>query len=322
MTGSVPPEPVAGAQVGESAADALPVAIEPVADEHLVAAAEQAGARIVGLDDARALVWIGGAADFPALPDTVEWVALKTAGIEEFVAAGVLDDKRVWTNASGFYAENVAEHALALLLAGLRQINTSVLRHWDKEPIDTAVRTLRGATVAIVGAGGIGAALTPRLRACGATVLAVNRSGRPVDGADRTLPSSRMDEVWATADHVVLAAPLTPETRHLINAESLAALPSHAWVVNVARGPLVDQAALVRALRDGEIAGAALDVTDPEPPSPDDELWSLPNVIITPHIANPSSGLTREMAPFLAENIRRFVAGTELLSTVDVGRDY
>ena len=306
----------------DRAPDALPVAIEPIADEHLVAAAEEAGARIVGLDDARVLVWIGGAAEFPELPDSIEWVALKTAGIEEFIAAGVLDDKRVWTNASGFYAENVAEHALALLLSGLRQINTSILRHWDKEPIDTAVRTLRGASVAIVGAGGIGAALIPRLRACGAKVLAVNRSGRPVDGADRTLPSSAMHEVWPAADHVILAAPSTPETRHLIDAESLAALPRHAWVVNVARGPLVDQQALASALRNGEIAGAALDVTDPEPPSPDDELWSLPNVIITPHIANPASGLTREMAPFLAENIRRFVAGTELLATVDTGRDY
>lgn len=302
--------------------DPLPVAVEPVPDEYVVAAVHQAGARVVGLDQARALVWLGGPDGFPVLPDTVEWVALKTAGIEEFVGAGVLDDKRIWTNASGFYAENVAEHALALLLTGLRQIHSAVRDHWDKEPIDSAVRTLRGATVAIVGAGGIGAALTPRLTASGAQVLAVNRSGRPVDGADRTLPSSRMDEVWKSTDHVVLAAPSTPETHHLINATSLAALPAHCWIVNVARGALIDQQALFWALHGHKIAGAALDVTDPEPPAADDPLWSLPNCIITPHIANPASGLTREFAPWVAQNIRRFVAGEDLISTVSTDRAY
>ncbi|MYR07263.1 NAD(P)-binding domain-containing protein [Gordonia sp. SID5947] len=300
----------------------LPVAVEPTPDRHLVAAVEDAGGRVVGIDEARVLVWIGAGADFPELPDHVEWVALKTAGIEEFVSAGVIDDRRLWTNASGFYAENVAEHALTLLLAGLRQVNTAVLRHWDKEPIDAAVRSLHGSTVAIIGAGGIAASLIPRLTACGADVVAVNRSGRTVEGAALTLPSDRTDEVWGQTDHVVLAAPATAETRHIINARSLAALPEHAWVVNVARGPLVDQAALLTALREGQIAGAALDVTDPEPPAHDDPLWSLPNVIITPHVANPSSGLTRTMAPWLAENIRRFRAGEELLAVVTPGSDY
>ncbi|MHC3003422.1 D-isomer specific 2-hydroxyacid dehydrogenase family protein [Gordonia sp. GN26] len=300
----------------------LPVAVEPEHDEHLVAAVESAGGKIVGLDEARVLVWIGPPAEFPELPDAVEWVALKTAGIEDFLNAGLLDDRRVWTNASGFYAENVAEHALALLLAGLRQINTAVTRHWDKERIDTSVRSLHGSTVAIVGAGGIGASLGPRLKACGARVVAVNRSGRDVPGADEVRRSDELDSVWASTDHVVLAAPATPETRHMINAESLAALPKHAWIVNVARGPLVDEEALYRALVDGEIAGAALDVTDPEPPAEDHPLWSLPNVIITPHVANPASGLTLEMAPWLAENVRRFAAGEELISTVQPGRDY
>ncbi|MGV9480877.1 D-isomer specific 2-hydroxyacid dehydrogenase family protein [Gordonia aichiensis] len=300
----------------------ISVALLPESDRYITEALENAGASLTDLDDARVLIWLGGAAGFPELPDTIEWVALKTAGIEEFVSAGVLDDKRVWTNASGFYAENVAEHALALLLAGLRQINTSVRWGWDKEHIDPAVRTLRGARVAIIGAGGIGRSLIPRLKACGASVLAVNHSGREVDGAEQTLPSSRMDEVWSSCDHVVLAAPSTPETHHLVNGKVLAQLPSHAWIVNVARGPLVDQQALYWALKGHEIAGAALDVADPEPPARNDPLWSLSNVIITPHIANPASGLTRELAPWIAENIRRFRAGDDLLSTVAVDNDY
>ncbi|WP_066171672.1 D-isomer specific 2-hydroxyacid dehydrogenase family protein [Gordonia hydrophobica] len=291
-------------------------------DDALVEAVTNAGSVVVPTADADALVWIGGPAGFPPLPDTVRWVALATAGIEKFVAAGVFDDRRLWTNASGFYAAGVAEHALALLLAGLRQINTAVLDHWAKERIDPAVRTLRGATVAIVGAGGIGRELTPLLTACGARVIAVNRSGRSVPGADQTLPADRTDEVWALADHVVLAAPATAETQHLINSDTLAKLHPHTWIVNVARGPLIDQTALHRALVDGTIAGAALDVTDPEPLPLDDPLWSLPNVIITPHVANPASGLTREMAPFLAENIRRFEAGEELLAVVTPGAGY
>ena len=300
----------------------IAVAIEPTADEYLYEAVARAGGVVTGIDDARVLVWIGAAQDFPTLPDHIEWVALKTAGIEEFVEAGVIDDRRIWTNASGFYAENVAEHALSLLLSGIRQINTSILLGWDKDGIDPHVRSLHGSTVAIIGAGGIGVSLTQRLTACDARVIAVNRSGRPVPGADVTYPSSELDKVWAATDHVVLAAPSTPETRHTINDETLAALPSHAWIVNIARGPLIDQQALYRALVAGEIAGAALDVTDPEPPDSDDPLFYLPNVIVTPHIANPTSGLTRTMAPFLAENIRRFADGEQMLSVVDPHSDY
>ncbi len=300
----------------------LPVAIEPELDPHLVAAVEGAGGTVVPLDRARVLVWIGPPGVLPELPDAVEWVALKTAGIEAFRAAGLIDDRRLWTNASGFYAAGCAEHALALLLAGLRQLNTAVLLGWNEEVIPPAVRTLRGACVAIVGAGGIGRELTPRLTACGATVLAVNRSGAPIEGAAHTVSAAHLDEVLAQADHAVLAAPHTPQTHHLMNDRTLALLKPHSWLVNVARGPLIDQAALGRALRAGVIAGAALDVTDPEPPADDDPLWALPNLIVTPHIANPAPGLTREMAPWLAENIRRFRAGEELLSLVDPDADY
>ncbi|WP_174293549.1 D-isomer specific 2-hydroxyacid dehydrogenase family protein [Gordonia hirsuta] len=303
-------------------ATAVPVAIEPQHDEHLVRAVTEAGGVVVPLAQARVLVWIGEPADLPPLPDAVEWVALKTAGIEAFRAAGVIDDRRRWTNASGFYAAGCAEHALTLLLAGLRQVHTAVLLGWNEEVIPPAVRTLRGATVAIIGAGGIGRELTPRLKACGATVLAVNRSGTPVAGADRTVTSAHLDEILTAADHVVLAAPATPETHHLINERTLALLKPHSWIVNVARGPLIDQTALGEALRSGIIAGAALDVTDPEPPGDDDPLWTLPNLIVTPHIANPSPDLTREMAPWLAENLRRFQAGEELISTVDPNADY
>jgi len=292
------------------------VAIAPEVDEHIAAAVTASGGRLVGLDDAEVLVWLGGHDDFPTLPDTVGWVALKLAGIEAFIDAGIVDDRRIWTNASGFYAENVAEHALALLLAGLRRIPDAVRDGWDKQRIDTSVRSLHGSTVGIVGSGGIGRSLIPRLRACGAQVVAVTRSGRTVDGAERTLPAERLSEVWSQVDHVVIAAPSTAETRHMVDAEALEALPSHAWVVNVARGTLIDQTALLEAVRSGSIAGAALDVTDPEPPAADDPILHDPRIIVTPHVANPASGLTRTLAPWVAENLRRYRAGEQLLSTV------
>ena len=303
--------------------ETTPVALAPGHDEHLTAAIQSAGGVLVPLEQAQVLVWAGGVDDFPTdLPDAVEWVALKLAGIEEFMAAGLIDDRRTWTNASGFYAENVAEHALALLLAGLRQIPAAVTSRWDKQVIDTTIRSLHGSTVAIIGAGGIARSLIPRLVACGADVIAVNRSGRRVDGARETLPADRVAEVWPRCDHVVLAAPSTAETRHLIDASVLTSLPDHAWIVNVARGTLIDQAALLRAVRAGEIAGAALDVTDPEPPGPDDPLFDEPRIIVTPHVANPASGLTRTLAPWVAENLRRFRAGEELLSTISPDSTY
>ncbi|WP_132992804.1 D-isomer specific 2-hydroxyacid dehydrogenase family protein [Gordonia zhaorongruii] len=301
---------------------ALNVAVGPTEDSHIVDAVKQAGGEVTDLADARVLVWIGGPDGFPDLPDGVEWVALSTAGIERFVEAGTLDGRRTWTNASGFYAEGVAEHALGLLLAGTRQIVKAARTRWAKDEIDTSVLTLRGATVSIVGAGGIGRELAPRLKACGATVIAVNRSGRPLEEADRTVSWDRTDEVLAESDHVVLAAPDTPETHHLMNNRTLALLKPHSWVVNIARGPLIDEEALHRALVDGVIGGAALDVTDPEPPPEDHPLYDLPNVVITPHVANPASGLTREMAPFLTDNLRRFAAGEELMALVDPDRDY
>ncbi|WP_018179609.1 D-isomer specific 2-hydroxyacid dehydrogenase family protein [Jongsikchunia kroppenstedtii] len=281
------------------------------------------GARLVPLEQARALVWTGMLDGFPnPLPDNIEWVQLKLAGIESFLDAGLIDDRRVWSNASGFYAANVAEHALGMLIAGLHQFVPSARHGWAKAAIDPAVRQLHGSTVTIVGAGGIGRELIPRLAACGARVLAVNRSGSPVTGAAETVPVTELDSVWARTDHVVIAAPSNAGTRHLIGESVFRALPRHAWIVNVARGPLVDQDALVDALQAGEIAGAALDVTDPEPLPDDHPLWQFDNVLITPHVANPASTLLATMAPFVAENIRRFVAGETLLAQRDPHLDY
>ena len=174
----------------------------------------------------------------------------------------------------------------------------------------------------IVGAGGIGRALIGLLEPFGAEVIAVTRRGHDVPGAARTLAADRVGEAWGEAHHVVIAAPATDGTRHLVGARELAAMREDAWLINVARGSLVDTDALVEALRAGSIAGAALDVTDPEPLPDGHPLWELPNVLITPHVATPPEAERRHFAERVRENVRRLAAGEELEGLIDPDGGY
>ncbi|GGL20472.1 D-isomer specific 2-hydroxyacid dehydrogenase family protein [Nocardia jinanensis] len=285
---------------------------------------EAGGGRLVPLDEAEAVVWKGGPDTFPdRLPDAVRWVQLPSAGIERWFAAGILDGGRIWTSAAGAYAPRVAEHAVLLLLAGVRGLGEQArATSWRKAEFETRVATLHGATVAIIGCGGIGRAMIPLFTAFGAEVLASTRSGTPVPGAAETVDASRNAELWARADHFVIAAPATAETAQLVDADALAQMKPTAWIVNIARGSLIDTDALVRALRAETIGGAALDVTDPEPLPEGHPLWSLPNAVITPHLANPSNGLPSLLAEHVRANVERFAAGETLLSPVDIERGY
>lgn len=153
-------------------------------------------------------------------------------------------------------------------------------------------------------------------------MLAVTRSGSTVDGARSSHSPDELNRLWPRADAVVLATPATTATRHLIDAEVLAMLPSHAVIVNIARGTLIDTEALVEALRAGAIGGAGLDVTDPEPLPPGHPLWSMPNVLITPHVANPDIAWRPNVAGRVEENLRRYLAGRPLLGVIDRIRGY
>ena len=289
---------------------ALHVAPEP--DRAIEEAVTAAGGRVAELDQAEALVWLDSESFPDELPDHVRWVQLPSAGVERWL--GRIDRERVWTSAAGAYGRPVAEHALMLMLAGARRLaDCARATSWQRPPLVP----LDGATVAIVGAGGIGRALIELLEPLRAEVLAVTRRGR-----DGTIPVDRLGEVWPRAHHVVIAAPATGATRHLVGAEELAAMREDAWLVNVARGSLVDTDALVAALAAGEIAGAALDVTDPEPLPDGHPLWHEPRALITPHVANPDATLRRYLAEFVRENVARFAAGEELLSRIDLDAGY
>jgi phosphoglycerate dehydrogenase-like enzyme len=290
------------------------VHVAPEPDRAIEEAVTAAGGRIVGLEEADALVWLDSDPEsFPdGLPENVRWVQLPSAGVERWLDR--VDGARAWTSAAGAYGRPVAEHALMLMLAGARQLAACArATTWNRPPLVP----LDGSTVLVVGAGGIGRALIELLEPFRVEVLAVTRRGR-----DGTIPADRLGEVWPRADHVVIAAPATTETQHLVGESELEAMRDSAWLVNVARGSLVDTDALVAALAAGAIGGAALDVTDPEPLPDGHPLWTEPRALITPHVANPDATLRRYLAELVRENVARFGAGEELLSRIDPGAGY
>ncbi len=296
--------------------------VGPRAPDPLLDAVRGGGGQCVDSSrDAEVFVWYGGSTeDLRALLHPhVRWVQLPAAGVESWVGSGIVDTERTWTSAAGCYAPAVAEHTLALLLAAAKQLPAAARA---KEWTAPTPRTLAGATVGIVGAGGIGRELIRLLGVLGARILAVNRSGRPVPGVEHTVTPDRLDDVLQQADFVVLAAPATPQTAALIGARQIALMKPNAWLVNVARGSLVDTDALVVALAEGRIAGAALDVTDPEPLPTGHPLWSEPRALITPHSANPEWLLLPALARRVRSNLEHYRAGGQLDGLIDLGREY
>ncbi len=301
---------------------AVAPATRPVMHEAFVTAVREAGAEVTDLADARALIWADPYAPhrYPeviANAPEVEWVQLPYAGIEPFV--GHLDTRRVWSCAKGVYAEPVAEWIMAALLTGLRDFHVfAKAKSWSAE----SGRNLLGARVTVLGGGGITASLLRLLAPWGCDVTVVRRTAVPVEGASRTFTLDEVHKAVAGADAVVVALALTAQTRHVVDSNLLEAMGPRCWLINVARGGHVDHAALEAALRAHKIAGAVLDVTDPEPLPDMSALWQLQNCIITPHIGN-----TREMGlPLITErvreNVRRWLAGEQLLGLVNVNLGY
>lgn len=285
-----------------------------------------AGHSHVGMDGSPdVLIFHGGPKDFPVeLPESVHFVQFVWAGIDALVDDGVVARSRVrWASGKGLYNDTVAESTLALILGAMHQFARVAPDGSTTRDIAYEKQYLfDGSTVAIVGAGGIGAKLIEYLAPFAPRIIAVNRSGTKVEGADETLPMDQAGRVWGRADVVVLLAPLTDDTRGLVDREVLAAMKDTAVLVNVARGPIVDTQALVEALDDGTIAGAALDVTDPEPLPADHPLWALDNCLITPHVASvPRFGKQRIAARTIA-NWEAFAAGEKMPTEVDTAQGY
>lgn len=270
---------------------------------------------------ANAVVWRGS--DHQQLgqilddsPD-VTWVQLGAAGTDAWAPSGLFSDGRVWTSAKGAYSEVVAEHALTLTLALLRDIpRFSCAAHW----LPQSGRSLLSSTVLIMGAeGGIGQEVVRLLAPFRVRVLSGRRDG-VID--PRTGRPLSLTAALGAADIVILATALTADTHHLIGRQELAAMQPSGLLINIARGGVIDTDALVHALQSGEIAGAGLDVTDPEPLDSTHPLWALENCLITPHTANTPEMLRPRLAQRITDNVQRFTAGLPLIGVVDAGKGY
>jgi phosphoglycerate dehydrogenase-like enzyme len=306
------------------------IAVVPQQEAIIADAVEAAGGVLVAPDEADGIIWTDPRPqDLGALLKSSKagWIQLPFAGIEAFFEAGVVDPGRTWTCAKGIYGPATAEHALTLILAAARRIHHHVREsRWEGEAARRAGeggwRRLKGSAVLILGTGGIGGSLNEMLRPLGARVLAVNRSGRPLPGAERTSSIESLPELLPDADFVVVAAALTPETTRLIDARMLGFMRPDAWLVNVARGRIVDTDALVDALGSGALGGAALDVTDPEPLPEGHPLWGLENAIVTPHVANTWAMALPELAAMVERNVAAFAAGEPLEGGVEPALGY
>lgn len=245
----------------------------------------------------------------------LRWLQLTTAGYDGITFHGVPGTIAV-TNAGHSHAPMVAEHAVTLLTALIRRLPCYAepqSRHVFDRGIALPLTTLEDATVAILGYGGIGQQTAMRIKAFGTRVIAIARSGRADERVERIVPATALHATLAEADALVIACALTEGTKGMVDAAALAAMKPGGVLVNVARGAIVDTMALVAALNSGHLAGAGLDVTDPEPPPPDHPLWSCPNVIITPHVSGVgSAAVRRRIAAVVRGNVERFQAGRDL----------
>ncbi len=263
-----------------------------------------------------------GAALARARTDSLGWIHSHSAGLERAVNMGLPGNIPV-TYSPGAKALGCAEHAMTLMLALTRRLwdlREAQRRHlWVRAEINPAIRGLHGATLAIVGLGGIGRDVARKAKAFDMRVIGISRSAASSPDVDQVFPREKMLEALSQADAVVIATASDVSRYHLIGARALAAMKPTAYVVNVARGEILDEAALAQALKDGKIAGAALDVTDPEPLTPESPLWDMENVIISPHVSAAGFDSYENLKHIFAENLRRLGAGEPLRNLLETG---
>jgi phosphoglycerate dehydrogenase-like enzyme len=250
----------------------------------------------------------------------LKWFQVIQAGVENMKADGMLDRGFVVTNGSGIASVPIAEWVLGAMLMLCKGMHTTVHEQQRREWRFRFTRALEGKTCGIIGMGAIGRAVATRARAFDMRVIATRRTVNTGDSdpdCDALFAHNDLHRVLAESDYVVLCVPHTAETNHLIGAAELAAMKPTGYLLNIARGAVIDQPALVAALEAGTIAGAALDVTDPEPLPADSPLWENPNVIITPHMSGAVEGYGHRAGKLFIDNLQRYLRGEPLLNVVD-----
>lgn len=248
----------------------------------------------------------------------LRWYHTLSAGVEQLLIPELERPDIVLTNNSGAYDLAIAEHVVAMIFAAAKRLPASFAaqgRHdWHDDPHATDVR---GSTLVILGMGSIGGELAAIARALGMRVIGVRRTG-----GDGAVTPDRLAEVAGEADYLAVCAPLTAATRGLVSAEVIAAMRPEAWIINISRGAIVDEPALLAALKERRIGGAAIDAWWTEPLPKDSEWWDLPNLIVTPHTSHSSPSVRDRSIELIQENLRRFKSGEPLLNRVDLRLGY
>ena len=260
----------------------------------------------------------------------LRWLHCSGHAVGHFPLADLAARGVVVTNSRGIQSVPIAEHVMACLLALARRLPQTLRdqqeRAWRPNALtgEASPWLLAGRTIGIIGMGTLGRAIAVRAKAFGMRVIGMRRNpnrGAPAE-VDAVVGPPDRDRLLSEADVVVIAAPLTPETNRLLDARAIARMKAGAIVINIARGQLIDEAALAEALGSGRLGGAALDVFTTEPPPPDSPFWSLPNVVVTPHNSGFRAGHFDAVIDLFAENLTRFERGVELLNVVDLQTGY
>jgi phosphoglycerate dehydrogenase-like enzyme len=255
-------------------------------------------------------------------PHGLRWLQVTAAGIDFLAPVAGLTGDLLITNARGVHRFIIADYAFAAMLALQwdlpRLQRDQAAKRW--EPRRT--RALHGRRLGLIGLGAIGQEIARRALAFGMEVLAVRRSGAPAEAVAKVFPPEALHECLSLCDVVVLALPATAETGRLISRAAIAAMKPGAFLINVARGSVVDEAALADALADGTLGGACLDVFEQEPLPPESPLWTLPNVIISPHMSGAAADYEERLAEIFADNLGRYARGAPLRNLVDLVRGY
>lgn len=260
----------------------------------------------------------------------LKWMHITAAGVSQMMRPDVRARGIVITNARGVHATPMAEHAMGMMVALAHKFpeatRAQIAHRWAQEEMwNTAPRLseLRGRVLLLIGLGAVGSEIARYAKAFGMHVWAVTRSGKGDSQlAERIFPVSDLDRALSEADYAVIAAPDTAETRAMIGAKQFQAMKPSAYLINLSRGSLVDEAALADALQKRRIAGAAIDVTEKEPLPKESPLWDLENLFITPHTSSATEELWERQTELLAENLERWFAGRELLNRVDLAKGY
>lgn len=260
----------------------------------------------------------------------LQWIHAVSAGVTQFMYPELRERGVLVTNATSVHAIPIAQHILGMLVALARRFPDSLRQQqqglWGQNELWTAPvkpRELSGQTILFIGFGEIGRETARLLRPLEMHIWAVTHSGSSTsDLAERFFTASKLHDVLPQADFVVVAAPDTPQTRNMLGAREFALMKPTAYLINIARGTLIDEPALIDALQRNRIAGAALDVTVKEPLPPESPLWKLPNAFITPHVSGATENTWQRQEELIAENLQRWFEGKQPRNLVDLARGY